>query len=38
MLLNLTDAGDLMDLFNTMRPENQIIIEMFSKRKEGETV
>lgn len=38
MLLNLTDADDLMSLFNTMRPENQSIIEMFGKRKEGETV
>lgn len=35
LFLNLTEAGDLMSLFNTMRPENQIIIDMFTKRQEG---
>ena len=38
LFLNLTDKADLMELFNTMRPEDKTIIDMFGKRKKGETV
>ena len=38
LFLNLTDKDDLMELFNTMRPEGQPIIDMFGQRKKGETV
>lgn len=38
LFLNLTDKHDLMELFNTMRPENKTIIDMFGQRKKGETV
>ena len=38
LFLNLTGKADLMDLFNTMRPEDKTIIDMFGKRKKGETV
>jgi len=38
LFLNLTDKADLMELFNTMRPEGQPIIDMFGQRKKGETV
>ena len=35
LFINLTDKADLMELFNTMRPEGQPIIDMFSQRKKG---
>ena len=38
LFLNLTDKADLMELFNTMRPEDKTVIDMFGKRKKGETV
>jgi hypothetical protein len=38
LFINLTDKADLMELFNTMRPEGQPIIDMFSQRKKGVTV
>ena len=38
LFLNLTGNADLMELFNTMRPEDKTIIDMFGKRKKGETV
>ena len=33
LFLNLTDEADLMELFNTMRPEDKTIIDMFGKKK-----
>ena len=38
LFLNLTGKADLMELFNTMRPEDKTIIDMFGQRKKGETV
>ena len=38
LFLNLTDKADLMELFNTMRPEDKTIIDLFGERKRGETV
>lgn len=35
LFINLTGKADLMELFNTMRPEGQSIINMFSQRKKG---